>query len=122
MIVKQFLGDRNVTINANISVEQGTMAYIKEDPSCFDSISIQTLDDLLKDYPKFRHSKILKIDTDGFDLKILRGADNFLSEAKPVLFFEYSPFLLSQQQEDGLSIFPYLQSKGYKNLLIYDYT
>lgn len=119
-IVKKFLGDCNVTINASISIEQGTMAYIKDDPSCSDSINLQTLDDLLKDYPEFQDAKILKIDTDGFDLKILRGADNFLSEAKPVLFFEYSPFLLSQQQEDGLSIFPYLQSKGYKNLLIYD--
>lgn len=119
-IAQQFLGDYNAAIKGSVFVNQGVMAYIKEDPTSSSSVALQTLDWLLKEHSSFQTSKMLKIDTDGFDLKILRGAENFLGQAKPVIFFEYSPFLLSQQGEKSLAIFPFLKGKGYSNLLIYD--
>ena len=36
------------------------------------------------------------------------------------MFFEYDPFFLKNQQEDGLSIFSLLQSLGYHSIVIYD--
>jgi hypothetical protein len=63
---------------------------------------------------------MIKIDTDGFDCKILRGAADFLKTAQPVVFFEYDPFLLAEQGDDGISIFNDFRQYNYKKMLIYD--
>ena len=63
---------------------------------------------------------MIKIDTDGFDSIILKGSLDFLVMARPVIFFEYDPFFLTKQGDDGISIFPILSSIGYSKMLIYD--
>lgn len=63
---------------------------------------------------------ILKIDTDGFDFKVLRGAAKFLEEQAPFIFFEWDKMFLNEQNEDELSIFRYLESKGYLHLILFD--
>ena len=83
-------------------------------------IKIQTLSSILKDYPDFKASKLAKIDTDGFDCKIIRGGANFLSAARPAIFFEYDPLLLSRQGDDGLSVFDTLLGLGYDSAVVYD--
>jgi FkbM family methyltransferase len=97
--------------------ENGTARLI---PSSSQTLAIKTLMEVLKDYPTFQASKMIKLDTDGFDCCILRGAVDFLKTAKPVIFFEYDPYFLEQNHDDGLSIFPYLKSLGYQSLFIYD--
>lgn len=67
----------------------------------------------------FQQAKMIKIDTDGFDNKIIRGSVDFVSQSKPVIFFEYDPFFLAQQNEDCLSVFSSLLKLGYSKLLIY---
>jgi FkbM family methyltransferase len=74
-----------------------------------------TLDRLIEEkHPAFHDANVLKIDTDGYDFKVLRGAKHLLTEAKPVLFFEYSPSCLVDAKEDLFSIFPYLIELGYE--------
>ena len=34
----------------------------------------------------------MKVDTDGFDSRIIASAADFIGSAKPVVFFEYSPY------------------------------
>lgn len=71
---------------------------------------------------KYQDTKfdLLKIDTDGFDFKVLRGAEAFLSEQTPFVFFEWDKMFLREQKEDEMSIFNYLESKGYYNLILFD--
>ena len=78
-----------------------------------------TLPVLLEKHPRFQKSKLVKIDTDGFDGKIIRGAEAWLAKHRPVLFFEYAPYWLSLQGDDGLSIFQTLERAGYARLLVY---
>ena len=98
--------------------EDGGTAYLREDSA--DNIQTETLSDILKKNPLFLKSKFIKIDTDGFDCLILRGGLNILKIAKPIVFFEYDPFFLSKQNDDGISIFATLSSIGYKKALIHD--
>ena len=51
-------------------------------------VNINKLDSFLKNHIDYKGSKILKIDTDGFDLKIIKGATNFINSTKPIIFFE----------------------------------
>lgn len=78
------------------------------------------LAEVLQRYPKFARSKILKIDTDGYDGIILRNAAEFLSTVKPILFFEYDPDLLAQHGEDEDSLWAMLRTLGYKMALFYE--
>jgi FkbM family methyltransferase len=79
-----------------------------------------TIDRLVSEHPDFKNTNILKIDTDGYDFRIIRGAAALIDTAKPVLFFEFSPNHLIDAGEDPVSIFPYLAGKGYADMLLYD--
>lgn len=84
------------------------------------TVQIHSLSFILSQYPQFASPTIIKIDTDGFDLAILRGAAEVLQKSHPILFFEYDPYFLSLQSDDGLSIFPFLSAYGYDYILVYD--
>ncbi|MEW5859432.1 MAG: FkbM family methyltransferase [Cyanobacteriota bacterium] len=120
-IAKTYLGEFNKTIRGNILKEGGT-AHLQEQEDYGEKpiIEVKKLSEVLKEYPLFSTSKMIKIDTDGFDGKILRGATDFLKSEKPVIFFEYDPFLLAEQGDDGISIFKDLREYSYQNMLIYD--
>ena len=73
---------------------------------------VNTLDNLLENYPLFKNAKFVKIDTEGCDLKILIGAKELLKRSKPVIFFEYDPKFYKNASE-YLSFFSYLNKFGY---------
>jgi hypothetical protein len=54
----------------------------------------------------------VKVDTDGFDFEVLRGAERLLREQRPLLFFELAPYLL----DGALDELAWLQSLGYRQL------
>ncbi|WP_104732499.1 FkbM family methyltransferase [Helicobacter salomonis] len=79
---------------------------------------MRTLDSLIQECgftPNF-----IKIDTDGFDFKIIRGAEQTLQKFKPALFFEWDHTCLSAQGEVSTGIFPLLNKFGYEQLIIFD--
>lgn len=84
------------------------------------SAPLLTLDEIVARHPHAAQTNLLKIDTDGFDFKVLRGAVHLLAIAKPILFFELQPSFLEGQGEDPLSIFPWLSDRGYDRVLLYD--
>ena len=113
---KAYVGQETQEMKKEALRENGTAYLI----SSTKNIPVISLSSLLKKYPSFSLAKMLKIDTDGFDGFIIRGAVDFLKIAKPIIFFEYDPYLLSQQDDDGLSIFESLREIGYKAIIVYD--
>ena len=75
---------------------------------------------VIEKHPAFANAKLLKIDTDGFDNKIIRGAATFLRQSKASIFFEYDPFYLAKQNENGPAIFDFLVDLGYDKWVIFD--
>lgn len=118
-IAKQFLGQETKRMYV-VSTKLGGTGNLQEDQNSTQIVEIKKLSDFIKQYSVFENAKMLKIDTDGFDCKIIRGALSFLNQAKPVIFFEYDPFFLNKQEDDGFSIFASLGNIGYKKILIYD--
>lgn len=90
------------------------------DDSANAQTSVISLIKIVEKYTQFERIKFLKIDTDGFDCKIIRSSSYFLKKYKPVIFFEYDPYFLEKVNDDGISVFSFLLSIGYKNLLIYN--
>lgn len=79
-----------------------------------------TLQQLLGEHPRFRGAKLLKVDTDGFDLAILRAAMPWLAEARPVVFFEYDPHLFGTHGVAGMELLRELAAIGYGGTLVHD--
>lgn len=109
-----FVGDD--TQNYAIDLQDGSGKLIASKNN--NNISIKTLDDIILEYhfvPNF-----IKIDTDGFDFRVLRSAESTLISYKPTLYFEWDKIHLQTQGENPLSIFDYLHRLGYEKCIIYD--
>jgi FkbM family methyltransferase len=80
-----------------------------------------TLDDLLEKNSDFRNANFVKIDVDGYDLPVLRGATELLRRSKPCLHIELAPTYWRDYGncglDDGLA---FLSQFGYKEILVYD--
>lgn len=124
-IFNEFLGEKESNVSVEIIKDAGTLRiqdteYTAEKASG-DVLAITTLDSLARtQQQRFSSAKILKIDTDGYDLKIIRGAKEFIKKNKPVLFFEYDRVYLDEVNDDGLSIFNFFKEAGYHSILFYD--
>lgn len=77
------VGAETKETNVVLKQERGT-AYAIESKT---QTSVRTLHDILADFPDFQDSKILKIDTDGYDGIILKGCPGYLEMSKPIIFF-----------------------------------
>jgi FkbM family methyltransferase len=118
VVIKQvFVGDNDAITNKELVIVSGTAHFTDSSNT---STEFKKLSSILQEDSQFSQAKLLKIDTDGFDLAIIRGSVDFITSAKPILFFEYDPFFLKNQKEDGISIFPLLQALGYHSIIIYD--
>lgn len=119
-IYKNFLGSKNETIYTSVSRTGGTLKINFASDNKKNAIRIVTLDSLITKNPQCKGAKLLKIDTDGYDNQILRGAKAYLAETKPVIYFEYDSKFLKENNEKGLDVFDYLENLGYKTLVFFD--
>lgn len=108
-----YIGEKSIKVTAKNNL--GT-AYLEES---IDGTLVRTMMEVLTDHPEFMKAKLLKIDTDGFDTKIIRSSEGYIQNTKPVIFFEYDPFFLKKQHEKGIDIYSFLVQLGYTRFIIY---
>jgi FkbM family methyltransferase len=80
------------------------------------------LDDLLSEYREFASPNVLKIDTDGFETRILHGAKGVLSASRPVVFYEWAPYFYEMAGADDVSHAEFLMDIGYSRFLFFTNT
>jgi FkbM family methyltransferase len=118
-----FLGEKTETIKATIEKNGWDATIIPaagETKVSAASITLQTLDEFVSKLSPPGKCKLLKVDVEGFDLKVLRGATGLLREARPVILFEWNHENLEKIGDTGLGIFSYLQTLEYQDLMIFD--
>lgn len=76
-------------------------------------IEITTLDALFASGEIPKSCKILKIDTDGYDLKILEGGRRFLQECRPVIFGEFAEHCLRWHGQSVRDVLTFAESLNY---------
>jgi len=118
-LVKAYLSDSDQEVKTNLSFHGGTSSVSNSSDNDY-VVSFKSLKNILEENPKFYNSKILKVDTDGYDLKIIQGAKDWLIDVQPILFFEYDPFWFSKQFGNGLEFFDYLSQINYRTIIIYN--
>lgn len=65
---------------------------------------------------------VIKIDTDGFDGRVLSGARGLLERSDPVIIFEWHPILMDATGSDAHEPFVVLEESGYSSLLWFSKT
>lgn len=92
--------------NNNNSASASHTAYALHRPRRRQQAAMITLDEVFRQRPR---ANMIKVDTDGFDFEVLRGAEETLRRDSPILFFEFFPALLSAPASD----LTWLQRAGY---------
>jgi len=108
-----------------ISRTGGTAKIIKKNKQNIEGIESQvlkmkSLDRIIRDNPNFGNSNLLKIDTDGFEIDILNSGKTFIKDVKPLLYFEFTPELYIQNNQNQKTIWNLLRECGYKEALFYN--
>lgn len=116
---KTFLDDKENITSKELEKTGGSLR-LKQSNNGTNKVKFVTLDHLIKTNPSYKKTKLIKIDTDGYDFKIIRGAKQYIEEIKPILYFEYDSVFLSDNKENGVDIFPFLNNLGYQTFAFYD--
>lgn len=116
-IVEAILSDRTEQIQGSFVTDKGTARVAMGEGGTW--LNVQTLDNLLASYCEFSAPDVIKIDTDGFEPAILRGARDVLASSKPVLFYEWHPDGYSAAGEDTIGHADFLMNLGYEGFTIF---
>jgi FkbM family methyltransferase len=116
-IVEAILSDRSGQVRGAFVTENGTAHVALGEGN--DLLQLRTLDDLLTAYPEFSCPDVIKIDTDGFESAILRGAKDVLASSKPVVFYEWHPGCYNAAGENDTSHADFLMELGYDGFVIF---
>lgn len=120
-ILKEFLGEKRQTLQVALEKSGWNTTLIPTENKSGQSLSLKTLDEVLEENQLAgKNSKILKVDTEGFDTIILRGAGGLIQQHHPVIFFEYNRANMEAIQEDGLSTLFSLEKYGYSSVIFFD--
>lgn len=93
-------GANRVTIHAKVGIP-------------FDMV---TLDSALSEMA-FGKVDLMKVDVEGYEVKVLRGAQKTLLEFKPLLFLEVDEINLKAQGDSAEALISFLRSLGYSSFL-----
>lgn len=119
--VKQtYLSDSIGTRQVAISKDGWNSTLLHSDPtSSAHTVTFLTLDEALRDVDTHL-IKLLKVDTEGYDRRVLRGSQRILQTSRPVVLFEHNRENLFDLGEDGLDVFENLRLCGYKAVLFWE--
>jgi Methyltransferase FkbM domain len=81
-------------------------------------VNLTRLDDFIFSEPGWQTFKLVKIDAEGFDCSIIRGATNFLRDVHPVIHFEYNRENMHAIGEPGIDTLLLLSGLGYSHVTI----
>lgn len=73
-------------------------------------LQLHTLDSIAE---QIGPCSVIKIDTDGYDLKILEGGRNFITDNRPVIFGEFSAHCMAWHGQGLKTVEDYAASSGY---------
>ena len=117
---KLFLGEKSGTMAATFEKAGWNMTIKPGQGDGAQTISLTTLDDFLAKEQIASGCKLLKIDTEGFDCSIIRGAAKFLAQARPALMFEYNRDNMEAIGEKGTATLAMLRDLGYSQVVFHD--
>ena len=122
-VAECLVGARAGTISATSFVAHHGTAMVQgtsDGATDGDGIPVKPLAEVLREHPRFLSTRLLKIDTDGSDFEILRSSLDVITQAHPVLYFEYDPTLRADGASAAQETIAALMTAGYRSFLVQD--
>lgn len=117
---QMFLGEENATMSVQMDHAGWNLTLKPGGDAQTTSIQLTRLDDFMATQANAATFKLLKVDTEGFDCRILRGAMGFIRQASPVITLEYNRGNMDALGEPGLPTLFQLQELGYADIVFHD--
>ncbi len=95
----------------------GTTRFAEGDVG--DALPTVTPDALRSHYPSFADLRLVKSDTDGYDVQLVPAIAEAWGDAHPVLFFEYDHLLSRIAGNEPLAVWPLLKKLGYRDVAVW---
>lgn len=80
-------------------------------PIAGNKVKIRTLDTLVAELGV--RPDLIKVDVEGFEFEVVRGAENVLRDIRPVILIEIHPWQLKLSGSSDQALIIFLESKGY---------
>jgi FkbM family methyltransferase len=84
-----------------------------------DALGAISVSDLRTQHPDFADMRLVKSDTDGYDVVLVPALARAWADSRPVLFFEYDPVLTRMAGNDPDAVWPELASLGYRDIAVW---
>lgn len=84
----------------------------KKEASYGQKVKIETIDNWIKQ-KQLRKIDLIKIDVEGFELQVLKGAEKTIDQFHPKLFVELDNKLLKEQKNSAKKLIQFLHQKNY---------
>jgi len=84
-----------------------------------DALPTVSPDQLRSTYPSFANLRLVKSDTDGYDVTLIPALAEEWRNSHPVLFFEYDHRLSRLAGNDPLAVWPRLKELGYRDVAVW---
>jgi FkbM family methyltransferase len=117
---KLFLGEKTDTISAYLACAGWNTTILPDASASTKAVKVVRFDDFIVTQPHWENYKLLKIDTEGFDCPIIRGATEFIRRVSPVIFFEYNRQSMDLIGEPGIDTLFMLGDLGYSTIAFHD--
>lgn len=79
-----------------------------------------SMTELRRRHPDFDELRLIKSDTDGYDVELIPGLARTWADSTPVLFFEYDPTLSRLADNNPLKVWKELSALGYRHVGVWD--
>lgn len=120
VFIHSLCGARDETVGVVRQNQEGTAIFAPAGSAgAGEQVAFRRLDSIIDEHPDFAAAHLLKIDTDGYDFDVLRGATRMLAR-RPAVFFEAAPFGRKSYLTEVGAIFDLLRTSGYTQVLLYD--
>ena len=113
------LSDKPSSLKVRNNIQLGTSSFTG-DAEGGTLMEFSSVDHFFEEHHPDVPIGVIKTDTDGFDLRIIRGAAATIRRYRPVLFLEYDRTLFEKNGDDGRQFLDFLAGLDYNGLIVYD--
>lgn len=119
-VVERFLGDRSGNVICSLGKEGWNTTLEVAREGATREVSVTTLDALGESLFPGQRVLGIKVDVEGWEFRVLRGAKSILRQWRPWLCLEYNPEAQIACGEDGKGGLEFLADMGYRQALFYE--
>lgn len=114
------LGEQVEQLSVVFKKEGWNLTLVPQGGTSSTTISLVTLDECTRELADLDRYRILKVDVEGFDCRVIRGGMRYIERVRPVILTEYNRENMDDIGEPGFDTLMRLRDAGYSRAVYFD--